>query len=56
MEKGQHILIADLEALLQEAKDGEFGDFTNEKYPAPKIELARKLYEMRQNVIGGKYD
>lgn len=56
MEKGQEILIADLEALLQEAKDGEFGDFSNEKYPAPKVELAQKLFELRENVINGKYD
>lgn len=56
LEKGTRILITDLEILLQEAKDGEFGDFTNNKYPAPKMALANRLNELRENVINGKYD
>lgn len=56
MEKGQLILIDDLEALLTEAKNGQFGDFTNSKYAAPKMVLCGKLHQLRENVIAGKYD
>jgi len=56
LEKGTLILIKDLEELLDEAKNGEFGDFANQKYPAPKIALAQKFFELRENVINGKYD
>lgn len=56
LEKGQKILVDDLKALLVEAEAGEFGDFTNQKYGAPKMALAEKLHELRQNVINGKYD
>ena len=56
METGQQALINDLKELLAEAEAGEFGDFTNKKYPAPKMALAEKLHELRQNVINGKYD
>lgn len=52
----QLLLIEDLELLLIDAKLGEFGDFTSEKYTFPKIALADKLYELRQNVTNGKYD
>jgi len=56
MEKGQQILADDLKELLAEVDAGEFGDFSNDKYPAPKIALAEKLHDLRQNVINGKYD
>lgn len=56
LDEGSQKLVADLEALLQEAKDGEFGDFTNNKYPAPKMALAGKFLTFRENVINGKYD
>lgn len=56
LEKGQQILVDDLKALLSEAEDGEFGDFSNEKYAAPKMALAEKFLELRRNVINGKYD
>jgi len=46
----------DLENLLEEVNAGEFGDFSNHKYPAPKIALADKLLQLRTNVIDGKYD
>lgn len=49
-------LVADLALLLKEASDGEFHDFANEKYAAPKMELERKLSIIRDNVINGKYD
>lgn len=54
--EGEQKLVEDLEELLTEAKNGEFGDFTNNKYPAPKMALADKLHELRNNVINGKYD
>lgn len=56
MEEGQQILIDDLKALMKEVEDGEFGDFSNNKYPAPKVALAGKFEELRVNVINGKYD
>ena len=54
--QGHKNLIADLESLLGEARAGEFGDFTNNKYLAPKMALAEKLHGLRQNVIDGRYD
>lgn len=56
LEKRSVVLVEDLKILLDEAEAGEFGDFTNEKYPAPKVALAQKLYNLRENVIHGKYD
>lgn len=56
MEPGQESLVLDLEVLLQEAKDGEFGDFTNQKYAAPKMALRARLLELADNVVKGKYD
>ena len=56
MEEGTKFLIQQLEELLAEAKAGEFGDFTNEKYAAPKIELRNKLLAMAENVVKGAYD
>ena len=53
---GQECLIKDLEEILADAKAGQFGKFTNDRYPAPKLELAAQLLEMRDNVIKGKYD
>ena len=54
--QGEKFLIQQLEELLAEAKAGEFGDFTNEKYAAPKVELRNKLLEMAENVVRGAYD
>lgn len=56
LEKGSEILIHDLAVLMAEAQTGEFGDFTNEKYPAPKVALREKLMELADNVVKGKYD
>ena len=55
-DKGQVALISDVEALLKEIVDGEFGDFTNVKYATPKIELSLRFSELKANVIDGKYD
>lgn len=56
LEEGSKKIIEDLKELLAEAEAGEFGDFTNEKYAAPKMALAEKLHTLRENVINGKYD
>lgn len=56
MERGQEVLVEDLKKLLKEAEDGEFGEFSNKKYPTPKLTLADELYNLRMNVINGKYD
>ena len=54
--EGDRFLIQELEELLAEAKAGEFGDFTNDKYAAPKNELRNKLLAMAENVVKGVYD
>jgi hypothetical protein len=54
--EGNQKLVTDLEDLLLEARTGEFGDFTNDKYPAPKVALVGKLETLKQNVINGNYD
>lgn len=54
--EGNQKLINDLEHVLAEARAGEFGDFTNDKYETPKVALVNIIDQMRQNVINGKYD
>lgn len=56
MEKEHTQLIADIEFLLKEAKDYEFHDFNNEKYPAPKKALMDIVEKIRYNILAGKYD
>ena len=56
LETGSLILITDIESLLAEAKNGEFGDFTNQKYATPKVELRNQLLKLAENVVNGKYD
>lgn len=56
MDKGHDNLLSDLEKLLLEAQNEEFHDFKNNKYAAPKMELASQLEALRKNVIDGKYD
>ena len=56
LEKGQQVLVQNLEELIEEAKAGEFGDFSNEKYTTPKIELRNKLLALAQAVVEGRYD
>lgn len=53
---GQQALHDDVSSLLYEIKKGEFGDFTNEKYPAPKIELVNQFMKLAENTKNGKYD
>jgi hypothetical protein len=45
----------------KEARNGEFHDFWNEKYPAPKMELRRQLLnanlgDLADKVVNGEYD
>lgn len=56
IDMGAQALITDLEHVLAEARAGEFGDFTNDKYDAPKMALANIFHQLRENVINGKYD
>jgi hypothetical protein len=53
---GHRALLADLEALLAEARAGQFHDFRNEKYATPKIALHRKLQALAEKVKAGDYD
>lgn len=54
--KGDEFLIQCLEELLAEAKAGEFGDFTNDKYPAPKMALRNKFLRLADDVLKGAFD
>jgi hypothetical protein len=54
--KGHDALMQDLTQILYEAHHNEFHDFKNNKYAAPKMELAEQLSKLRENVINGKYD
>ena len=56
LEPGQRILSNELRELLKEVEAGEFGDFSNDKYAEPKMELVKKLEELKQNTLNGKYD
>lgn len=49
-------LLKDLKVLLAEATAGEFHDFNNKKYFAPKVILAHKLKKLREKVLKGEYD
>jgi hypothetical protein len=53
---GHKALLADLEALLAEARAFQFHDFRNEKYATPKIALHRKLQAIAEKVTMGDYD
>lgn len=55
-DKGQDALMTDLVELLDEAFHYEFHDFKNKKYATPKVELRKRLLEMAENVVKGKYD
>ncbi len=53
---GYEALMVDLEILFDEAKNYEFDDFRNTKYPAPKMTLINRLQELIANTQDGKYD
>ena len=50
------LLVAHLNAILEDAKNFEFDDFKNTKYPAPKMELVMQLENVINNVKNGLYD
>lgn len=54
--KGENILIKKLQELLDDARNGEFGDFTNVKYATPKMVLRNKFLELAQDVVEGVFD
>jgi hypothetical protein len=54
--KGHEAIMQDLSELLYEAYHYEFNDFRNKKYATPKAELRKKLFELADNTIKGKYD
>lgn len=53
---GEKLLIYKLERLLEEAKAGEFGDFTSHRYPAPKTELRNRFLQLANEVVAGIFD
>ncbi len=56
MDKGHEALLKDIERIQIEAMNGEFHDFKNQKYPAPKMALINIFSQMIINVKEGKYD
>lgn len=55
-DRGHRRLVADITELLREAEAGEFHDFRNEKYAAPKLALHQRLHELDQKMQAGEYD
>lgn len=55
-DKGHIALIDDLCDLFNLASAFEFHDFKNNTYAMPKVELVRRLDEMRKKTIEGDYD
>lgn len=55
-DSGHEMLLTDLSAMLLDAVRGEFHDFANEKYPAPKMTLYQMLIDLANNTKDGKYD
>lgn len=53
---GHDLLIKDLESLLREAKEFQFHDFKNLKYPTPKVALTIKLRDLAEQCKSGRYD
>jgi hypothetical protein len=49
-------LVDELKELYDLAEADEFSDFANQQFATPKVELATRLYNIRQNVIDGQYD
>jgi hypothetical protein len=49
-------LCADLKELYDLAMAEEFSDFNNKQFATPKVELVKRLEQIKLNVIGGLYD
>lgn len=52
---GKYLLVDDLERLVADARHGQFGDFTS-SVATPKVELVRRLNDIVNNTVKGKYD
>jgi len=50
------LLVAHLQEIYRLAKEKQFHDFENSKYPAPKMELVMQLENIIRNVKSGLYD
>jgi hypothetical protein len=53
---GHTLLLADIKALQLNAEDGEYHDFINKKFAAPKISLVEHLRDMMDKAMNGAYD
>lgn len=53
---GHKNLVLDVVMLFKEIVDFEFHDYKNKNYAAPKVVLAARFEDLRDNVIEGKYD
>ena len=49
-------LCADLKEIYDLAMAEEFSDFNNKQFAMPKVELVKRLEQIKLNVIGGIYD
>ena len=49
-------LVDDLQELYDLAKAGEFSDFSNKQFSAPKIELVKRLDNIIKKTVDGEYD
>jgi hypothetical protein len=49
-------IVNDLKAILVEAKDFQFHDFENKKYPFPKHILKTRLDWIGEKIVAGEYD
>jgi hypothetical protein len=50
------LLVAHLEDICRLAKEKEFHDFENNKFPMPKMELVMQLENIIRNTKAGLYD
>jgi|SRR5215204_4501008 len=55
-DKGHENLVNDLDELLDMVDEFDFHDFRSKKLAIPKVELRKRLLELADNVVGGKYD
>lgn len=53
---GHILLLADIKAVQMNAEEGEYHDFANEKFPAPKMALVEHLRAMMDKAMNGAYD
>lgn len=56
MKENYQKLIDELRELYQLANAGEFSDFDNTMFATPKMELVKRLENIKQNAMKGEYD